>query len=257
MLVFAAITPHSPLLVPTIGKDQLVKAEKTKLALQTLEQELYTSKPQIILIISPHTGLFEDAFAVNAHTDFVANFAQFGDLTTKLTWKGAPDLAARIAHNSRNKNLTVRLISQEELDHGGSVPLSYLTPHLPDIRVLPVGFSNRPAEDHLRFGELLRENLAQITERVAIIASGDLSHAAGEPDNASRYTFDQKLQSALIGAPTEDITTLAAAAEGSGECGYRSILILAGVLRDIKPKFQSLSYEHPFGVGYLTGYFQL
>ena len=255
-LVFAAITPHSPLLVPTVGKEQLAKAEKTKTALMALEQELYTTRPQVIIIISPHSGLFEDAFSVNAHTEFTANFEQFGDLTTKLAWKGAPNLAAKISHASRSKDLPVQLVSREELDYGASVPLSYLTNHLEDAQVLPIGFSNRPTADHLRLGELLRESIAQGDRRVAVISSGDLSHAADEPDNASRYVFDEKLRAALANMPAGDPIALDVSAKDSGECGYRSILILCGALRGMNVKFQSLRYEHPFGVGYLTGYFQ-
>ena len=39
----------------------------------------------------------------------------------------------------------------------------------------------------------------------------------------------------------------------AGECGYLSIIILLGLLSEIKgSKFKSLSYEGPFGVGYLV-----
>jgi len=33
-LVFAAITPHPPLLIPSIGKDVIKKVDKTKKALE-------------------------------------------------------------------------------------------------------------------------------------------------------------------------------------------------------------------------------
>ena len=36
-LVFAAITPHPPLLIPSIGKDVIKKVEKTKKALEKLK----------------------------------------------------------------------------------------------------------------------------------------------------------------------------------------------------------------------------
>ena len=38
----------------------------------------------------------------------------------------------------------------------------------------------------------------------------------------------------------------------AGECGLRSILILLGILSGNKIKPEVLSYEGPFGVGYLV-----
>jgi len=41
----------------------------------------------------------------------------------------------------------------------------------------------------------------------------------------------------------------------AGECGLKSIAILLGILEGIKYEPQILSYEGPFGVGYLTAEF--
>src|SRR3989344_8062422 len=96
-LVFAAVTPHPPMLIPTIGRDRVEQIAKTKEALLKLEQDLYLAKPQIILIISPHMSLFENAFSINAHTKLLSLFEHFGDVTTKKEWAGSPELAARIS----------------------------------------------------------------------------------------------------------------------------------------------------------------
>ena len=40
--------------------------------------------------------------------------------------------------------------------------------------------------------------------------------------------------------------------EAAGECGLRSILILLGALDGLNWKPEILSYEAPFGVGYLV-----
>jgi len=40
--------------------------------------------------------------------------------------------------------------------------------------------------------------------------------------------------------------------ELSGECGFKSLVIASGVLCQEKNKFSFLSYEAPFGVGYLV-----
>ena len=45
--------------------------------------------------------------------------------------------------------------------------------------------------------------------------------------------------------------------ENAAECGLRSILILLGILNHIKFQTKILSYEAPFGVGYLVANLEL
>ena len=45
--------------------------------------------------------------------------------------------------------------------------------------------------------------------------------------------------------------------ERAGECGLRSSIILLGVLDGLKVKPEILSYEGPFGVGYLVASFEV
>jgi aromatic ring-opening dioxygenase LigB subunit len=45
--------------------------------------------------------------------------------------------------------------------------------------------------------------------------------------------------------------------ETAGECGYRSLLILLGAIDGLQPKPEVISYEHPFGVGYLVADFRI
>lgn len=255
-IVFAAITPHPPLLIPDIGKEQLSKLQKTQQALNKLEEELYISKPQVIFIISPHSGLFEKSFSINAHTHFTSSFEEFGDLATKQEWIGTPEMAARVKEYARTNNLPLQLVSREKLDHGAAVPLFYLTKHLKDCRIMPIGYSHMDAREHVRFGRLLKETIMNGNKRIAIIASGDLSHGLDKkiwPMN----NFDKKLIKLIKMRDKEKILKLDQTKEliDSKECGYRSLLILLGILNGTNYNFVAHSYEHPFGVGYLTGNF--
>lgn len=262
MLVFAAITPHPPLLIPNIGKEELKKVEKTKQALERLEQDLYLSKPDVIISISPHGSLFSDAFSLNANPHFVTGFEQFGDLQTKKEWSGADSMAATIAHFSYEKHLPVQMISEPVLDHGSAVPLFYLTAHLPQIKILPVGYSGLNNKLHLEFGELLKDICQESNKRIAIIASGDLSHGLTNdaPAGLSKVgkEFDQKIIELLEGHNTVGYSQLdQSLVDEAAECGYRSFLILLGALQENSYTFKNYSYEGPFGVGYLVGNFVL
>lgn len=255
-LIFAAFTPHSPMLIPAIGKEQLEKMEKTKKALDKLEEELYIAKPQIIFIISPHSGLFENAFSINAHPDFVSSFEEFGDLSTKQNWKGAPEIAAKISHLCQKHNIPLKLISKEQVDHGVSIPLFYLTRHLKNCKIMPIGYSHRNASDHAEFGKILKETIMDGNNRVAVIASGNLSHGPDKKIWAKNH-FDKKLIKMIKSIEMTKIIKLDGTPElkEAKECGYRSLLILLGAINGWDYNFIVHSYEHPFGVGYLTGNF--
>src|SRR3989339_193434 len=172
-LVFAGIVPHPVVLLPTIGKDAILKLDATRTALEKLEQELYLAKPHRIIIITPHEGVFEDAFVVNAHTELESRFEKFGDMTTQYTWKGAPELGAKIQHKTNKQNLPTRLVSNDYLGHGASIPLVYLTTHLKDVSILPIGYSKLDTKSHVAFGELIKEVIMESDKRIAVIASGD------------------------------------------------------------------------------------
>lgn len=260
-LVFAAITPHPPLLIPAIGKANLKKIDATKKALEKMEEDLYLSHPDIILVISPHGKLLDDAFSMNVCSEYETDLKEFGDLTTKLHLKGEMNLPAFIREAGKEKDYKIVMISEKNLDHGVAVPLFYLTPHLPDVSLTVFGFSNLDAKSHLDFGYLVKEQIMRTNKRVAVIASGDLSHAlttdAPAGFNPKGSEFDQKIQEFLSTRNTAGLVQMEGSVADAAECGYRSFLILMGILRDVNYKYESYAYEGPFGVGYLTANFSL
>ncbi len=261
-LVFAAITPHPPLLIPAIGEKVLKKISKTKAALEKLEEELYLAKPDCIIIITPHGQVFSDAFSLNVCTTFTSNFKEFGDLFTHLTFEGEVSLPGAIRSAAKSVGLQTVLISSNSIDHGVSVPLYYLTKHLPKVKIMPVGYADLDAKNHLEFGYLIKDHIMKSTKRFAVIASGDLSHALTTDAPAGFHPtgveFDKKIQELLLEHNTAGMLQLDSDfVDQAAECGFRAFLILMGVLRGVHYRYESLSYEGPFGVGYLTANFIL
>lgn len=261
MLVFSAITPHPPILIPNIGKENLSQIKKTVEAMKILEQELYAAKPDVIFIISPHGQLIADAFSINLSPVYKLDFEEFGDFETKKDFKGSIMLVENIKVAAEN-NLPLVLASEEKIDHGAGVPLFYLTQHLPNIAVIPACYSFLDYESHLKFGDILKNEIFNYNKRIAVIASGDLSHRltkeapAGYSDQGK--IFDQKLIDLLKKKDIKGILNLdPKLIEEAGECGLRSILILLGIIQRMNYDFEVLSYEGPFGVGYLVGNFRI
>jgi MEMO1 family protein len=90
-LVFASICPHPPIIIPTIGQENLPKVKNTIEAMTNLEKDFRAAAPDILVIISPHGQLFEDAFTINYSDSYAGKFDHLGDLSINL--KFSPDLA--------------------------------------------------------------------------------------------------------------------------------------------------------------------
>jgi len=260
-LVFASICPHPPLIIPTIGQENLKLVEKTTRAMKRLERKIKRAQPEIILTISPHGPLFADAFTLNLSDKFIAEFKNFGDFSTHLEFKGNLDLAYKIRESLETK-LPLTMVTEPILDHGSAVPLYYLTSKLKNFSIIPITYSLLDYQMHLEFGRQLKEIIASDLKRIAIVASGDLSHRltfdAPAGYSPQGIVFDQKLISLLKKRAVKKILELdQKLIEEAGECGLRSILILLGILEGVSYQLQILSYEGPFGVGYLVANFKL
>lgn len=261
-LVFSAITPHPPMLIPSIGQGALKKLEKTKLALENLEKKLYVAHPDIILIISPHGSYFKDAFTLNSNPQYQTDLKSFGDLATKIKLSGETVLSNLIRESAKKEHLPLTMISEPKLDHSSSIPLFYLAQHLPKIKIIPVGFCDLDWKTHVAFGTLLKDQIAQTNKRVAVIASGDLSHAL-MTDSPAGYNpagaeFDNKIQELLASHNLAGMLQMdKEMVESASECGFRSFLILMGILQGMQTTYKSFAYEAPFGIGYLTANFVL
>ncbi|MFH2018548.1 MAG: class III extradiol dioxygenase subunit B-like domain-containing protein, partial [bacterium] len=184
----------------------------------------------------------------------------FGDISTKMKFKGEMGLAAKINMAAQTNGIPTTMISEKLIDHGVAVPLYYLSKHLQGATVLPIGFSGLDWKTHVEFGYLLKDQIMDSNKRVAIVASGDLSHAlttdAPAGFNAVGAEFDAKIQDLLSTSNVAGLLQLDPEfVENAAECGFRSFLILMGALKGINYSYKSYSYEGPFGVGYLVANF--
>jgi len=203
-IVFAAISPHPPILLPDIGsKKDREKVKKTIKSLDFLGKKLKQVNPDEIIISAPHPD-----WGFNVPLYFLA-----------------PDFKGKIEQ---------RLIELE--------PLSFYF------------------EEGKRLHKLKIENCKL---KIALIASGDLSHCL-RPDGPYGFhpdgpKFDKVLIEALKKKDIETILKLDDMFPEAGECGLRSFCFLLGILEASGINWQPeiLSYEGPFGVGYLVANFKL
>jgi AmmeMemoRadiSam system protein B len=264
MLSFAAIVPHPPIIIPTVGSPtDLGKVLKTIKAMNKLAEVFADSQPETAIIISPHALLAPSAFTINTSPDFLGRFFSFGDFSTELTFKNDLKLVSEIQKECENKKIPLNTIKLQELDHGTLVPLYYLSKKYPEIKIISLSFSFLDTKTHFNFGKLLQEIInQQKNKNIAVIASGDLSHRLTEDGPAGfspqGEVFDKTIVKLLKIKDVSGILKMdPKLIEEAGECGYRSIVILLGVLDGLNWQPEILSYEGPFGVGYLVANFSL
>ncbi len=261
MLVFSAIVPHPPIAIPGVGKENQKKLHKTLKALEILARDFELAKPDLVIVISPHGDIYPDAFTINTLPEYEANFHQFGDFETQLNFSGDISFINRFKEQVESR-LAVNLKSNELVDHGISIPLYFLSRNYSDFKIVPITYSFLSYEKHLQFGEELKEAIVNSDKRIAVIASGDLSHRLSlkAPGGFSPQAkdFDKKLVQILKKQQVEGLLNMdSQMVKDAGECGLRSFIIMTGIMKDYNYDFQVLSYEAPFGVGYLTAEYKL
>lgn len=260
-LVFSAIVPHPPLLIPGIGKANRDLLKATILAYSKIADKLIEKKVDTLLIISPHSMTQPDVFTINLNPVLTSDYKDFGDFSTKKSWPVDIGLSYQI-RETLESNTPLQLISNEILDHGASVPLTLLSEKLPQLKIISLSSSLLGLEEHFELGKKIKKKLSNDTKNIAIIASGDLSHRLSK-DAPAGYSpkgkkFDKKLGELLLSKKTEEILNLDKDfVDEAGECGLRSILIMLGIINEINYQTKKHSYEAPFGVGYLVMEFNL
>ncbi|MFA6429009.1 MAG: AmmeMemoRadiSam system protein B [Patescibacteria group bacterium] len=257
MIVFAAIAPHSPLLIPSVGKDAREKLAKTLQAYTELEQALYLAKPDTLLIISPHAQMYPDAFSGNVSDKFTGVLKEFGDHGTTVEAKVDFLLLDHIHRLMREEKVPFTLSSQQELDYGFTVPLLLLTTHLPKWKLVPLANSLLDGKAHYEFGRQMKRVIHAEDRRVAIIASADLSHHSNEQSpqgmRPEGKLFDDTVRQKVLAMDAPGLLALDAnTLEKAGQCGYKPIAMLLGALEGMNVTPKELSYEAPFGVSYWT-----
>lgn len=263
-IVFGCIVPHPPLLVPDIGGGQERAISATTKAMETLTDKLADCSPQVILIISPHGNYYPKAMGILAAKSSQGDLSRWGSRSPRHHFESDLSLVSLIEEEAKADGIPIKSIGDRsyELDHGVMVPMHFLIQGSKGILLVPLTFSWLPLDKHFAFGKVLRRAADKSQKRVAVVASGDLSHRLlpGAPSGYDPMgaVFDKKLVEALACLDVAAILGLDEdLIDRAGECGLRSIVILLGALDGLEVKPEVLSYEGPFGVGYLVAAFEV
>ena len=270
MITYAALSPHPPLLIPEIGGDRIKDVAESVAGMRQMARELANSCPETVVFITPHGNVFADAISALADSRLQGDFSNYSNHNQGAVCKNDRELLKAIAMRASSAAISMVLLDRDtarhnqlnpRLDHGILVPWYYLKEAgMSDVNIVPVSMAFLSRLELYRFGTIIRDAADALGRRVAIVASGDMSHRLRDegpydyhPDGKR---FDAKVKTCLEQADVAAFLNISEEmCSNAGECGYRSLVIMLGALdgRGFTPKI--FSYEGPFGVGYLVAGF--
>lgn len=265
MIVYGALAPHPPLIIPEIGGRELKQVEKTVAGMKSLAAEIARKAPDVLVIITPHGNIFRDAISVLAEPQLTGSLTRFGH-SRLFKHPNCLEFLNALKVRAEDRSIPVVAVGHAgdrhglnpDLDHGVIVPLHYLEQAgLKDIPLLAVSYGMISLDELYRFGMLIREVADEPRLKVAVLASGDMSHRLKNDGPYSYHPdgpdFDQQVKELISQGRTMELLKIPLELrENAGECGYRSLVILLGSLDGYGYTPQVFSYEGPFGVGYLV-----
>lgn len=252
------ITPHPPIIIPEVGGNELKKAESTVTALKKLSGEIVEVNPDTVVVVTPHSVFNPFFFTVYSGETLKGDFAKFTAPEAYIEFKNDTEfiesLGKQIKPGLGRFNL---LPAGVPLDHGSAVPLYYLDKAGYKNRVVVINYTALGKKEHNLFGEKIAGTAEELGRKIVFIASGDLSHKltpaapAGYNENACKFDdlICKSIESGDYGAIREISSEFR---EIAGECAYNSLMVALGVNRGEPLNNRVLSYEAPFGVGYIV-----
>lgn len=269
-VVFSGVCPHPPIMVPAVGKKQSDIVMKSRQAMLDLGRRLKESGARSMVMISPHGPVFRDGIAINMAPVLKGSLKGFGAPGVSFELENDLELAEAIDRAALNAGIMTLKMDKEaagqygvslDLDHGLTVPLYFLDEAGVKLPAAVLYMGLLPYDQLYGFGEAIRRASDQSGKKVAVIASGDLSHrltkeapAGYDPRGGE---FDRELVRLLGSADVRGVMSLdPELVERAGECGLRPIIMMLGTMDGYEVESRVLSYEGPFGVGYLVAALQ-
>ena len=191
------MAPQAATSKPTLEAQQKLRKDAEK-AYAALRSDLEAAKPDVLIVVA--NDQFVNFFFNNIPTFFVTLADEVkGQFTRhKFRYRNHKELGRAILRTGLEKGIDLSFGEHVELQHTQVVPLYFLLPE-PKIPILPIYVNTwvdpipTPRRCY-RVGELIRDVASASNERIAILATGGLSHFPGSPRIGEIDThFDHEL----------------------------------------------------------------
>ncbi len=256
-IISGIMVPHPPLIIPAVGRGQQLQIQDTVKAYHEAAKLAATSKPDTIVVISPHTVMYADYFHISPGTGARGDFGQFYAPESVVKVQYDEELVREICGLAEEVDFLMGTEGEKDknLDHGTMIPLYFINQYYKDYKLIRIGGSGLPLTDHYKAGWIIAQAAAHLGRRTVIVASGDMSHKLKEDGpygfSAQGPEYDKRIMEIMGEARFGELLEFTEVfCSKAGECGHRSFVMMAGAMDGMAVKPVRLSYEGPFGVGY-------
>ena len=253
----AIMVPHPPILLPEVGRGEEKKITATDEAYRQAAALVGALEPETIVLLTPHSVMYSDYFHISPGKDARGNMGQFRAPQVQITVDYDPVFVETLCDLTARSDFPAGTMGERnpELDHGTMIPLYYVNKVYTNYRLVRIGLSGLPLEDHYLLGQMIQKTADILDRRTVIIGSGDLSHKLRRegPYGLSKEgpEYDERIMDVMGRAAFDELLDFDETfCDKAAECGHRSFCIMAGALDGLKLETQKLSHEGTFGVGY-------
>ena len=191
-LVFAGVCSHAPGITGRAGRADPRVRDAFYAKLDEMRQRLEAARPDAIIVVAAEH--FANFFMNNMPAYCVGMGDHYEGPIEDEKWlaiarhrvPGNAALSRRLVQQLLH-TIDVAYAEEWKFDHGISVPLHFLTPDY-DLPIIPANINCQgpplaPLKRAWAFGEALREAADTVPERIAMVATGGISHWPATPDS--------------------------------------------------------------------------
>ncbi len=255
MITNATLMCHAPIVIPELAGARGQACAATTGAMRKAARALIADDPGLIVVVTPHGERKERSWGISHQPTLRGDLGRFGHRELSLRFEGSPQAAQTLSRQTQAVGLAHWELPDAGCDHGAFVPLYFVAQAGYRGQVLLVNLPWPGSGTEERFGQLLADCFSTDSRRIAVLASGDMSHRL-LPDAPAGYhpqarVFDQQFVTALRRGdyhaacnPDPGLQDLAA------EDVVDSVRVAASATGYSDRGGEVLCYEGPFGVGY-------
>lgn len=260
-IVFAAGASHAPGITAWTEAAPVEQKDRLFAGFEQLHAGFAASKPDAVLVLtSEHwANFFLDHYGAFCfgRADYYEGPIEPWLRVNKTRIPGAPDLAEALLTQCYANGFEPNYAHEMALDHGTIVPLSFLMPEM-NVPIVPVMFNTlatpRPSAARcLEMGKILRPVLENSSQRIAIIATGGLSHDPGETGHGHIDTdFDDTFIGHMRSGNLEALAKYSdeeLMAAGAGTMELLAWICLAGIMGERGAELIAYEAVKPWATG--------
>ena len=127
-IVGACMVPHPPIILPEVGRGEEKKIAATYRAYERAAEFVAETKPETIIVTSPHVILYSDWFHISPGKRASGDMRRFGAPGTKLQVTYDTELRDVICRNAHAMDFPAGTLGEREaqLDHATFIPLWFI-----------------------------------------------------------------------------------------------------------------------------------